>query len=73
VSQSEDHLARVEHYVREGEKYIAQQLILLERLARSGRAREAAEAKALLMTLRQNLRLARDHLRLAREARGSGA
>jgi hypothetical protein len=72
MSQSEDHLAQAERHVREGEKHVAHLLAIIEQLEADGHPRAAERARTILATLRRSLELARNHLRIEREARGIG-
>lgn len=72
MSQSGDRLAQAERHVREGEKHVAHLLVILGQLEADGHPAAAERARTVLATLRRSLELARDHLRVEREARGTG-
>ncbi len=57
--QQEDHLALSERHIAEGEQRVAEQIALIEQLARDGH--DTTDAQALLETLQQSLALMYDH------------
>jgi hypothetical protein len=72
LSQPEDALVRAERHVRQAEEHVAHQAAILEELVRNGHQRAVPRAREVLATLQRSLELAREHLRLEREARGLG-
>ena len=72
MGRSEDALTQAERHVREAEGRVAHLRAIIEELDRDGHPEAAARARAVLATLRRSLELARERLRLEREARGLG-
>ena len=66
----EDALARAERHVREAEEHVAHLVGIVEELDRDNHPEAADRARKVLATLRQSLKLSRDHLRREREGRG---
>ncbi|HYG88087.1 MAG TPA: hypothetical protein VD978_17705 [Azospirillum sp.] len=69
----EDPLTQAERHVREGAARVDRQSAIYDKLVRDGHETEAAQAKAILNTLKDTLDLAREHLRIEREQQGVGA
>lgn len=67
---AEDPLAMAERHVREFEANVARQRVILDEMIREDHPTEAEQAKAALATYEDSLRLAHEHLRMEREARG---
>ena len=63
----EDRLAQAERHVWEGERLVAKQAALVERLQSDGHAVPAMKARKLLATFQSMHAVARDHLRIERE------
>jgi hypothetical protein len=66
----EDTLARAERHGREGERHVSHQLALIETLDRDGHQRAAEQARRVLATLQDSLKLAREDAQRERERRG---
>ena len=70
MAQAEDVLAMAERHVRQFEATVARQAVLAAELEAGGHSVEAERAKAVLVTFVTSLDLAREHLRIERQARG---
>jgi len=72
MSPPEDRLTQAERHVREGEGRVAHLVAILAELEADNHPLAADQARQVLATIRRSLELARDHLRIEREARGIG-
>lgn len=61
---AQNSFGRAEQHLQEAQELLSEQQALIVRLERSGRAREAQEARAILATIERSLELARDEVRM---------